>query len=180
MKKKTKNEFINELSDALTSKVPPEIYYEEIEYYSRYFDEEKKKGKSEEAVYDSLGSPLLIAKTIIESYSNKVGGERIYDTPYNNTYSRNNNTRNNTNASSNNVKGWHINVDETGKPSLAFGRLDFGSVFGKIVLIVVLVIVLALILGIVALSANLLIFIALPLVIVFVIVAIVMAFVGRK
>ncbi|MGN0395359.1 MAG: DUF1700 domain-containing protein, partial [Coprococcus sp.] len=81
MKKNSKEDFIRELADALSGSVPSDKYYETINYYDDYFRSEMKKGKSEEQICKSLGSPRLIAKSIIESQADAVGGERIYDAP---------------------------------------------------------------------------------------------------
>ena len=67
----TKQEFIQELSASLLNEVDSQEYHNSIEYYSRYIDEEMKKGKTEEEVMRGLGSPRLIAKTIIDSQIGK-------------------------------------------------------------------------------------------------------------
>ncbi len=78
----TKDEFLNKLQEALTDSVPPDIVRENIQYYSDYIDDEEKKGRSEAEVLEELGSPRLIAHTIIdttpESASYQGGGNGAY------------------------------------------------------------------------------------------------------
>ncbi len=60
-------EFIRQLRIALSGSVNFNIVEENIRYYEDYIDMEIRKGKSEEQVLAELGSPRLIAKTIIET-----------------------------------------------------------------------------------------------------------------
>ncbi len=79
------NEFIQELQQALIEgQVSQSIINENIEYYRNYIRNEISNGKNESEVLDGLGSPRLIAKTIIDvaeqqvdsySYSNLSGEE---------------------------------------------------------------------------------------------------------
>lgn len=68
----TKQQFIQELSECLLNEVDSQEYRNSIEYYSRYIEEEIRKGRSEEEVISELGSPRLIAKTIIDA---QIGNE---------------------------------------------------------------------------------------------------------
>ena len=67
----TKQQFIQELSECLLNGVDSQEYHSSIEYYSNYIETEIRKGKSEEEVTMELGSPRLIAKTIIDSQLGK-------------------------------------------------------------------------------------------------------------
>ncbi len=60
-------EFIRQLRVALSGSVNFNIIEENVRYYEDYIDMEIKKGKSEEQVLLELGSPRLIAKTIVET-----------------------------------------------------------------------------------------------------------------
>lgn len=62
-----KQEFITLLSDALKGEVPPDVIWENLEYYKRYLREEEAKGRREEEILAELGDPRLIAKTIIDA-----------------------------------------------------------------------------------------------------------------
>ncbi|SKB76313.1 Protein of unknown function [Lachnospiraceae bacterium] len=63
----TEQAFLTELSDALRGSVSSQIITENVRYYEEYIETEKRKGRSEEEVIESLGNPRLLAKTIIET-----------------------------------------------------------------------------------------------------------------
>lgn len=62
-----KQEFIDRLRAALNGNVSPTLVMENVNYYEDYINTEIRKGRTEEAVLQSLGDPRLIAKTIIET-----------------------------------------------------------------------------------------------------------------
>lgn len=70
----SKKEFIDKLKKALQGSIHETDVQSNIEYYSDYIESEIRKGKTEEEVTKDLGSPNLIAKTIITT--NKYGGNR--------------------------------------------------------------------------------------------------------
>lgn len=74
----TKNEFIDKLKAALSGKVSNGTVQENAVYYEQYFNGEIAKGRSEEEICESLGSPQLIAKGILEAekYQCNSGGYR--------------------------------------------------------------------------------------------------------
>ncbi len=74
----TRQEFLEELKNALNGEVSPEVLMDTYRYYSTYIDEEIRKGKSEEEVLEELGMPGLIARSIIAAQS----GERTADVEY--------------------------------------------------------------------------------------------------
>ena len=86
----TQREFIENLKIALTGKVSAGTVQENVNFYEQYFYSELRQGKSEEAICASLGSPQLIAKSILEaekfqsgsgtsqSYEESVQEERDY------------------------------------------------------------------------------------------------------
>ena len=63
----TQREFIDTLKVALTGKVSAGTVQENVNYYEQYFYGELRQGKSEAEVCASLGSPQLIAKSILEA-----------------------------------------------------------------------------------------------------------------
>ena len=73
----TQTEFIDKLNACLTGKVSAGTVQENIAYYRQYFADEISRGKSEEAVCASLGSPQLIAKGILEAerFQNDTGSD---------------------------------------------------------------------------------------------------------
>lgn len=62
-----KYEFIRQLNACLKGKVSSRELSDTIAYYEDYIDTEIKKGRSEEEVVKSLGSPRLLAKTIAQT-----------------------------------------------------------------------------------------------------------------
>lgn len=63
----TQIEFVTELEQALRGNVDERVIRENVKYYNDYISEQKAAGKSEEEIFASLGSPRLIAKTIIDT-----------------------------------------------------------------------------------------------------------------
>ena len=131
-----KREFMDELKKALDGNVSTQTYYDTINYYEDYFKKQKEAGKSEEEICSSLGSARLIAKTIIDTEGQGASGR------YYGSY----NTRK---ASGSSQKGWHVNVDDEGNTSFAYGKLDFSSPIGKVLTAIILILVAALVIGIV-------------------------------
>lgn len=74
----TKQEFLNELKEALLGEVTPEAMMDSYRYYDSYIDEYVRKGKSEEEVVEMLGKPALIARSIIAAQT----GERVADVEF--------------------------------------------------------------------------------------------------
>ena len=74
----TKQQFLEELKDALAGEVPANVMMDSYGYYANYIDEEIRKGKSEKEVLEELGKPMLIARSIIAAQS----GERQVDYEY--------------------------------------------------------------------------------------------------
>ncbi|MBO5279563.1 MAG: DUF1700 domain-containing protein [Lachnospiraceae bacterium] len=62
----TKEEFLEQLEDALVGEVPNAVIYDNKRYYERYFFSEMKQGRTEAEILEELGSPRLIARTIID------------------------------------------------------------------------------------------------------------------
>lgn len=75
----TKNEFLKELREALEGQVPVNEIEDSALYYRDYFSRQEAAGRTEQEILEELGSPRLIAKSIIETK----GGEQIY---YEDTY----------------------------------------------------------------------------------------------
>ena len=62
-----KAEFLEELKAALEGSVPDSVLWENIRYYDQYISQETASGRREEDITEEIGSPRLIAKTIIDS-----------------------------------------------------------------------------------------------------------------
>ncbi|MCR5701114.1 MAG: DUF1700 domain-containing protein [Lachnospiraceae bacterium] len=74
----TKQQFLDELRDALTGEVAVNVMMDSYNYYSHYIDEEIRAGKTEAQVLEELGKPMLIARSIIAAQE----GERNVDYEY--------------------------------------------------------------------------------------------------
>lgn len=61
-------EFFKELEECLRGEVTEYEYADSIAYYREYFREQKAAGMSEEEIIQSLGSPRLIARSIIDAH----------------------------------------------------------------------------------------------------------------
>lgn len=64
----TKSEFLDILRSSLNGELPIDKVNENINYYDQYITLNISKGKSDEEVFNELGEPRLIAKTIIDTY----------------------------------------------------------------------------------------------------------------
>ena len=89
-----KRRFLQELKEALKGNVSEPVLAESISYYDGYFNDEIKKGKSEQQVYDDLGPARIIAKTIIDTKGSAASGTyydegtegQYYSSSYDKTY----------------------------------------------------------------------------------------------
>jgi uncharacterized membrane protein len=63
----TKQEFLDELQNALQGKIKQGQVNKHLHYYENYIMEEARKGSSESQVIEALGSPRLIAKTLVDT-----------------------------------------------------------------------------------------------------------------
>lgn len=63
----TKEQFIMELEQCLQGEVSAYELSDSLTYYRQYFEDEMRNGKSEEQVIEELGSPRLIARSIIDA-----------------------------------------------------------------------------------------------------------------
>jgi len=72
-------EFIRQLRVALSGSVNHIIIEDNVRYYEDYIDMEIRKGKPESQVLQELGSPRLIAKTIIETNKTAGTSQEAYD-----------------------------------------------------------------------------------------------------
>lgn len=82
----TKNEFLNELRSLLAEELGTSVAEENVRYYDGYIEQRKQEGLSESEVLEQLGSPRLIAKSIIDSKAKSDKGysdfNRMNETDY--------------------------------------------------------------------------------------------------
>lgn len=71
----TRAEFIDTLRSRLTGEVSAIEIENTVRYYEEYIEGSMKNGKTEAAVLDELGSPLLIARTIMDTAARSPKGE---------------------------------------------------------------------------------------------------------
>ncbi len=63
----TKEEFLSEFRSALTGSVSSSLINENMNYYEDYINTELRKGRTEEDIFQELGNPRLLARTVIET-----------------------------------------------------------------------------------------------------------------
>lgn len=68
-----RQEFLNTLRSQLSGEINSREVEENIRYYDEYIRDAMENGKPESQILNEIGSPFLIARTIIET-SNKNGG----------------------------------------------------------------------------------------------------------
>lgn len=61
-----KEEFLRILQECLEESIPKEELLDTLAYYREYFAEEMSHGKTEEEILQSIGSPRLIAHSILD------------------------------------------------------------------------------------------------------------------
>lgn len=62
-----KRDYLNSLREYLSYELPERLVKKNIDFYSGYFDEQQKAGKSAAEICGELGDPQLIAKSCIEA-----------------------------------------------------------------------------------------------------------------
>ena len=61
----TKRQFMEELRSSLEGMVSQAVIQENMNYYEDYINEQIRNGKNEQDVLNELGSPRLIARSIL-------------------------------------------------------------------------------------------------------------------
>lgn len=115
----TKTEFLDILRNSLSSELPGDKVNENINYYDGYIEQSVAKGKSYDEVFNELGDPRLIAKTITDTYKMPKGYQHqqasqgrnyennpYHNTDYNDTYSRRDHKEHKN-------KGFNINIESS-------------------------------------------------------------------
>lgn len=69
----SKQEFLAELRIALTGQVSAQIINDNMKYYEDYINMHIRQGESEAEIFATLGSPRLLAKSIIFASQNQAG-----------------------------------------------------------------------------------------------------------
>lgn len=169
-----KKEFMEELKEALAGRVPTEVYYDTVQYYEDYFKQQIAEGKNEEQITASLGSARIVAKTIIETSGGS--GDQFYEMPED----RKRKTDKRNEDGNKYEKGWHLNVDENGYTSLAFGRIDFGTVLGKVVAAIAFLIIAAIVVFLIVIGINILFYLVIPVVLILLVIYLIVSAIDKK
>lgn len=64
-----KKEFLDILYGQLIDQMPSDRASAHVRYYQTYIEEEAQKGRREDEIFQTLGDPRLIAKTLIDTES---------------------------------------------------------------------------------------------------------------
>lgn len=64
----TKYEFLQELEDCLRGEVSDYERTDSVNYYNSYIEDQASAGRSEEEILAELGSPRLLARSIIDAH----------------------------------------------------------------------------------------------------------------
>ncbi len=72
-------EFLAQLEEQLRGAVSAQEVRESVQYYQSYIEEEMRKGRTEEEIFDDIGSANSVAKAIIEAKGHGADSGRIYD-----------------------------------------------------------------------------------------------------
>lgn len=143
----TKQQFIQELSECLLNEVDAQEYNNSIQYYTNYIENEVRSGKTEEEVTTALGSPRLIAKTIIDSQiGNSYGNQTIYEEVNTGREKSFQESRENS------QEKWQIRI----------GDRIFDKWYEKVVFAIITVLVIMLILGVLGVAFSILWHVVLP------------------
>lgn len=141
----TKQEFLDSLRAALSSRVSTRAVAENISFYEDYINTQVRMGKSEAQVIEELGDPRLLARSIAEA-EKRAGTGSEAETEYQTTgngYSYRAGQRNGYETGQRSAYGYSY---ETGRRSYGAGqrngngyRIPLWLIIGIVLLIVVLV-----------------------------------------
>ena len=126
----TRQEFLHELQLALQGEMSREAVDGHMKYYNDYIMEESRKGGSEEEVVGRLGSPRLIAKTLIDTSgqpSQGGGGQPGWEGDGGHV---------------GNERGFHAGYSPQDGWDVRFGKVKLNSWYGKLLLVVLAVLLL--------------------------------------
>lgn len=128
-------EFLEGLNEALKGEVDSKEYQEAIKYYSDYIEAKMREGLSEEEVIESLGSPRLIAKSILQAQENKSKESRRQEQTYENKTAR---------TEFDLGKGFRATQTEDGRVEFNYKRFRLNSWYGKLLFAMLAIFIVAL------------------------------------
>lgn len=133
----TKEDFLEELRLALQGNISQAQVNEQLGYYDNYITRQMRLGKSEEQVLQELGSPRLIAKTIIDT-TDKVMNDRTTG-----NYPESDDTDRAEGEDKKQTKhGWNFSFSEEDGWDIRYGRFKINSWYGYLLIALVVVAIL--------------------------------------
>lgn len=78
----SKKEFLDTLRSQLEGELSQDEINGHIRYYRDYIEQQKRSGKSEQQILDELGSPVFIAKTLLDTSAHTYEGGGYEDKGY--------------------------------------------------------------------------------------------------
>lgn len=157
----TRQDFLEELKNALSGEVPAEVLMDSYRYYANYIEEELRNGRTEDEILEELGKPSLIARSIIAAQT----GARVADVEYMEDGTTRNVRR----------KGA---FDKNGKSNRIHKEFvfEFDSWYAKLLYIAVIVLILIILLALLKIGVWVLITFGIPVLIILGIIYLVMYF----
>ena len=134
----TRQEFLEELGSALQGEISQSRINEHLRYYDNYITEEINKGKSEAEVIIQLGSPRLIAKTLIDT--SNASDKGYADQSYSEEYRH----------SEQSPKGFQANYSREDGWDIRYKKFKINSWYGKLLMILTAVLIIVVIAKVVA------------------------------
>lgn len=74
-----KYEFLTQLEEQLRGFVSNQEVRESVQYYQSYIEEEIRSGRTEEEIFEDIGSANSVAKAIIEARGHQADSDNIYE-----------------------------------------------------------------------------------------------------
>ena len=159
-----KQEFLDNLRKKLSGNLSSYDVEDNIRYYDDYISGVVQQGKTEEQVIEEIGSPLLVAKTIIDTYGVSGGrsSKQNENPAYKNEYSGEEEAG---------PQGFQANYDEKGW-DIRYGKMKVNTWYWKLLAIVVVVVVLVIILSIIGSIVSFILPVVLPVIIILIVISI--------
>jgi len=74
-----KYEFLTQLEEQLRGSVSNQEVRESVSYYQSYIEEEMRKGRTEEEIFEDIGSANTVAKSIIDARGYETDTDSVYE-----------------------------------------------------------------------------------------------------
>lgn len=148
----SKQEFLSELSECLSGEVTQVEYNDSMRYYTNYFEEAIRGGEQEEGIVTLLGSPRLIAKSIIEA--NQMSREQ--GSAYEETYYK---------EDPQPEKGFHAQYDGD-KMDIRYGKFRLNTWYGKLVAVLIGIVIVVALFGLLGIAFRIFWNVVLPILVV--------------